>query len=609
MKVAIVITISATLLCGCSMQKINRLDNDSAASSAVAARYDNLLDEMQEELQQAKSEEFREVNDMEATAEELLSTMEKFHKRPINLNNTNATTLKELGLLTDFQIAALLEYVDKHGAILSYAELSLLHGFSEEIVTALRPYTQLGEAAIKRQGFFKELNTTLFARYGQTASLPLKSRDDITATRQVRYRSSYSDLADIALLCNQYPNGKDKLFYSLKINNINLNKKGSFAIRSIALGDISAKFAQGILLWNGLTFNGSEENNGFVKRGDEIALYTSSDTTKRLTGAAVKIAAAAAELTALYSFNRQLAAMRLTYLFSHLKIGINLSNNLLNKELICSSDIYTSIGGVLIFAEGAYSKKGIAALAGLSIPKLNIGAKEWAINALARSYGKEFNSPYGGSYSTITKIQNQRGISARIKGPLYKRIKLSLGADYTAYPAPRYRVKGPSSTTKAYLKLNWNDSKFFASPKNEIWTKLSLKRDVEYFGTKSATTLCIIKGYGKLYLSRGITLFSRYELNSSGGKAISANMSLRAAAGLVTAYTGAILYDAQSWSGRIYFYEHDLPFSYSTHLLYGKGIDSYAAINAKLSRWLSLHLKFQQRSTKLQFKVGAKLEL
>ncbi|MBR3302881.1 MAG: hypothetical protein IKI67_01680 [Bacteroidales bacterium] len=46
MKVAIVITISATLLCGCSMQKINRLDNDSAASSAVAARYDNLLDEM-----------------------------------------------------------------------------------------------------------------------------------------------------------------------------------------------------------------------------------------------------------------------------------------------------------------------------------------------------------------------------------------------------------------------------------------------------------------------------------------------------------------------------------------------------------------------------------
>ena len=66
---------------------------------------------------------------------------------PLNINSVGREELEELHLLTDFQIASLLEYRNRSGYILSRAELQLVNGFDAASVSLIAPLITFGEGS------------------------------------------------------------------------------------------------------------------------------------------------------------------------------------------------------------------------------------------------------------------------------------------------------------------------------------------------------------------------------------------------------------------------------------------------------------------------------
>ena len=70
----------------------------------------------------------------------LLTDLEELKKHPLNLNEATKEQLESLNMLNDFQVAMLLDYRKKTGAIASVYELLYIPGFRKEDVENLQPY-------------------------------------------------------------------------------------------------------------------------------------------------------------------------------------------------------------------------------------------------------------------------------------------------------------------------------------------------------------------------------------------------------------------------------------------------------------------------------------
>ena len=74
-----------------------------------------------------------------ADYETLLHDLENLQRNPLNLNLAGAE-LQRLPFLTDFQISSLLQYRQENGNLLSIYELSVVHGFSDEVIRMMLPF-------------------------------------------------------------------------------------------------------------------------------------------------------------------------------------------------------------------------------------------------------------------------------------------------------------------------------------------------------------------------------------------------------------------------------------------------------------------------------------
>ena len=530
--------------------------------------------------------------------EEILAHLQRLRRKPLNINSASREALLSLMLLTEFQVESILSAVASSGAILSYAELSLLYGFNEKIVEGLKPYIVLGEAGGKSQGFVKDQNTTLYGKYQIT--LPKESEQYI-----MRARFSYREkllLSAIYKASSSKTSAQKLSTIGLSYSDINL---GKVRIDKLVAGDFYARMGQGLCAWNGFSYHFNSETYGYVKNAETISVYTSSDTSKILRGIAATLSAGKFALSGGYSVKDKISVARLTYMAKRSRYGISY-NGVGNLSNVFSIDILFTGRSLIGFAEVARSlarvkedvvKEGFALLSGLSKEFGN-----YSLHLLLRSYQKDFYSPMGCAYSSISRIENQLGASLRMSGPIYGRTNFAVGADYTLYPAPRYHIKDPSCSAKAYIKFTLNDSSFGTQARNQLWVKGSVKYNLQYSSPVLREFSYDFKLGGTLSLSNSIAFVTRAELNAVEadrvGKALSVSLKGNMLKGGLVASVGAIYYDAQSWKSRIYFPQSDLPYSFTSTLLYGRGIDGWGQIKMRLSRGLSLYLKYQHNRGK-----------
>lgn len=256
-------------------------------------------------------EQISEQNDTELDYTELSENLKYFLDHPLNLNQADASDLKQLGLLNDMQIERLLTHIQKNGKLISLYELQSIDGFDQATISSILPYVNLSELSSFQQWSLRDIgkNSTnqLFIRYSRVLeeqagymeasdslleaspnSRYLGSADKI----YTRYRFTYYNLLSFGITAEKdageeffkgsQPNGFD--FYSahLFVRNI-----GPF--RSVALGDYNLSFGQGLSVWSGLSFGKSAEAVGVKRSGRGISPCSSVDENNFLRGAAISV--------------------------------------------------------------------------------------------------------------------------------------------------------------------------------------------------------------------------------------------------------------------------------------------------------------------------------
>ena len=557
------------------------------------------LDKVVDELTEGLSGEM----DTGQEGEELVSHLQRLQKHPVNINSASRAQLQSMQILTPFQIESILSRVESSGAILSFAELSLLYGFDENTVQKLRPYIELGPAERKRRGFLKDQSTSIYARYQRSFGPDAESH-------LVRTRFSYLDKVEASMVYKGNSTASSSASLSTFSVSYSALRLGREAQARIVAGDFYARFGQGLASWNGFSFSMAAESSGFVKNADPVSLYTSSDTSRLLRGGAVSFSWNGLEISGGYSFRGNVSLARISYLRKRVRAGLSFCGKR-QEANVYSADLLVGGARVVCFAEAAYCflpPAGDEAFRGASavIGGFSADMGNASLHILLRSYQKDFQTPYGGAYSSISKTANQQGASLRITVPVYRKLNLAAGIDYTAYPSPRYHVKDPSSSLKVYLKLSLDDSGFGTPARNQLWVKGYYRQDVRYSTPLQSTCSFSLKGGGTLYIAEFLSAGIRAEYNTLDGKALS--LSLKAGRGRFTLSAGATGFDVPRWDGRIYFPQAELPYSFSSTLLYGKGVDAYALVKTRLSRRLSLYLKYQYNRGKSILKGAVSAE-
>ena len=85
-------------------------------------------------------EEVVSSHDEESDPVEIADDMYYFLDHPLNLNGATAEDLRQLHLLTEFQIHSLLNYIHDQGGLLSVYELQLVYGFDRPLISRLLPF-------------------------------------------------------------------------------------------------------------------------------------------------------------------------------------------------------------------------------------------------------------------------------------------------------------------------------------------------------------------------------------------------------------------------------------------------------------------------------------
>jgi hypothetical protein len=638
----------------------------------ISDYYDNSLDDVSSEGGVSAGDA---ENSSARNMEDILEYYERLRKYPLNINSASRSDLKRLVLLTDFQIEALMDYEKNHGPVISYSELSLLNGYNEEIVRLLRPFIYFGDVGIRPGNFFKDCSSSFYSKYarkiicsgGKTNSSETEFGDPNYI--QLRYRTVWLNKVEVALLeekdagepaveKNRIPLG-DFISFSIALRNMKFVKRKNpgvsgepeklktFAVDNLVIGDFSARFGQGLTLWNSFNLQGAEDMYGFYKRGEPISPYTSSDEEKFFRGVAAelscgkltvsllgsykgidaKIASNGKEYTSILSggihnsksllsakdaMHEAVTGANVTALFNKIKIGFSFAGYTYDKingrsvkdyneyqmyesfHWNCAADFYTLLGKLRFFGEAAYSSPGLehsggyAAVAGGTFP---IGGK-WKINFLVRSYSKSYINPHAGAYTLTSSCSNQNGAAIRASGYVFRNLKMTMGSDYAYYPWARFNINSSSMCWKNYLK--------FEFPGDVL--NFSLRLSCNYLRTNVIDNICAEKAAAKIRICKWLNFTAKEEVNSKGSYAVSVLSNIKM--NVLSMHFCVAYYNAEKWNGRLYMVEYDLPMTYASTLFYGKGISWYAVAQVRAAKWLELFLKCGEKKSLLSLKAG-----
>ncbi len=573
-----------------------------------------------------------------ADTEALSEYLEALLLNPLNINTASAEQLESLPLMTPFMAASIVEYRTDYGAISSFAELSLVFGFDEQLVNELRPFISLDgspAAGVRCKPLKQKLilrTKTSFTRVEEELyGIPLSLYSKYSITYKDRYSAGFTLETDRGE--RGFPD-----FYSiyLQVKDLPLGRQSGITLQSLTVGDYSLRFGQGLVLWNGFSMSGLSNPSAAFRKQHGVTPYTSSDENAYFhgIGTTLSVSDLNLEVSAAYSHNlldarieggrfvtlpedglhdsgrlrearntlgEDLFGFNLCWRNDFLKLGTTAAlyryalpdgrrTSYYNEHLRydgwwgnCSLDFLFSYRGYRLFGEAAIDRR--AAFAGILGAILPLWPDADG-SILYRYYDPHYIATHSGAYSA-SSCNNEHGLTASLRWSPVRSLALNASAEYTHFPYHRYGVRGASDKLKASADCEWS-----LSDASQLYFKASFSWDngretrtgklrAEYlhlfdFGLQSVTRaeLCLS---GTDEITPGGLLFSELVYTSSSEK-------LKSSARVT-------LFSATDWDARIYAYERDLPGSFSVPAYYGEGVSIYAMLTYKPYRWLNVSIK------------------
>lgn len=583
-------------------------------------------------------------------------------EKPLNINRAKKQDLERLLILSDFQIESLLDYRRQGGDILSAAELALLNGFDQQQVALLMPFIRFGSGKegllggatgaadrYRIKDFFRDCHSSLFFKGNR-----ILERDEMYSPiskeefekhpnsrylgtpyyMQLRYKCEYAGKIEAGFTLE---NDAGERFFSsagspVDFFSFHIALKDMGKMNTLVIGDFSARFGQGLTVWNSFNLYGTQTPMGFYKRGAPILPSTSSDENRSFRGAAAYFSFKNLDIAVMLSYNKLDARVKdgvytsiltgglhntisllesrkamgegvggvtASYLFKRIKIGASFAVYGYDKENgrdvteynkyqmyngiwgNASFHFYTIIKRLKLFGEWALDfGRSCAALLGAVFPVRD----KWEMGVLLRRYSKSYIAPHAAAYSTISSCSNQSGLAFNCIYNLSRRIKITANADVVHYPWFRYNVHTSSSAIKGAIKLEYTGLK---------WN--GYIRFSNQYATYGGENKLSIKGMVGVPLSATVRVNARCETVYTGTPGWQGAVELRydGLSKRVGLRAGGAWFDCGEWKNRLYLYENDLPYTYSSRLLYGRGMCGYVLLKVKPLRSLELYAKIE----------------
>ena len=594
--------------------------------------------------------------------EELIGMYERLSRCPLDINGASREELEQLSLLSDFQIESLLEYRNSSGNILSAAELQLLNGYSSEIVGRLLPFIAFGDGKTgwSAKGRAKGTSTLLLKSWFKAVPDNVEYLGAPYYT-QIKYRWELPGRCQGGFMLEKDAGekefGKGMLpfgdFFSFHLNVKDIRLGRGFVLSDAVVGDYTVKMGQGLALWNAFSLKGDDNPNNSYKRGAVLAPYTSSDENRFFRGAAVTIkkgGKGVRELeTTLFCSRKDVDARveggkytslpsdglhnteslaatrkrlgelvygaRVSVRNPVFKAGVNYVGygyNAHNGRRVAeynryqiydgqygnfSADVAAAFGRFRCFAELACDYGGAFAMLCGTVTRF----AGWELSGIIRNYPKDYIAPYAGAYSSTGSCSNQSGIYL-VAGKQVRDMSVKVGGEFVHYPWPRFSVPEESQVYRLWARLehngyrtSWN-SKLYGSCESYS-CRLKLGARVVY-GIKVCDWLQIkLRGESTFVLPQ-------WSQPAEYGLAAGTDAAVSIADGNLRVVLRCLWYNCTDWNTRLYVYENDLPSSYVSTLLYGRGIKWFALLNCRIGKNCTGYVKADGDS---KIKLGLKM--
>ncbi|MEM9920113.1 MAG: helix-hairpin-helix domain-containing protein [Bacteroidota bacterium] len=248
----------------------------------------------------------------------VFEALEGFRSSPLNLNKAGAEELKELLLLTDLQINNLLAHRQNHGKLISIYELQSISGFDLSTIKRLLPYVRvdggLDDLRLSVGQMFSEGSNELFLRWFRVLEEERGfKRDNFLGDRNryyVRYKHRYANRLSVGFTAEKDPGeeffkGSNQQGFDYYSAHLYLRDYNSW-LKSLAVGDFTASFGQGLLLYSGFGYGKSPRTMDIKRTRRAILPYSSVNENNYFRGLATTIQITPKiEVTAFASFNRR----------------------------------------------------------------------------------------------------------------------------------------------------------------------------------------------------------------------------------------------------------------------------------------------------------------
>ncbi len=458
----------------------------------------------------------------------------------------NSPHLRPGVLLTDYQVACVLDYRATFGDILSWEELALVDGFSREAVEALRPFLSLASDRLPGQADTARLKATALVRT-TLSTVGVKAK---AVAEHWRAGAAWR--------------GKDWSAYA----------EGQWGRSRVLAGDFHTRWGQGLAAWTGFTMESLSTIDAFVKRSTGLSPVWSYSPASTHRGVAYEYSGTRLRASAFVAMGEDFGA-HLDYLWRNGQAGITAT--LINGNYTVSLDGRHNRRGLDLVGEMAYRNRSFAG----KLAARGKWGEAWKWAAQGRVIPSRFSGKKYGEYALACGMNYLQRDSHL----------LSFTADASLLPIPggdphrfQLRVYGIWQWT---LSPAWLlDFRFTERYRNYEASRTDLRIDVK---ATSAPWLGVWRAEADYCEKWGFLSY----LEGGYKNEISA---------LFLRVTGFLI---PQWSARIYCYERDAAGTFSVPAYNGRGVALSLVGSYKLLIGRRFRLKANLRAA-YQMRAGQK---
>lgn len=237
-------------------------------------------------------------------------------KHPLNVNTATENDLKALRLLTDLQVSNFLMYRKQLGPLINIYELQAIPAWDVYTIKQLLPYVTVSDDKniIERLGERLQNGEQIaLLRFSQRVS---SAEEDKKATEKYlgpppavlfRYKYNYKNLLQYGVTGDK--DAGEQFFKGVQKNGFDFYSFHVFArklgiIQSLAIGDFTVNFGQGLIQWQGMAFKKSAEVLAIKRQGPALQPYNSAGEYNFHRGIGVTLQKSAVQFTVFGSLRK-----------------------------------------------------------------------------------------------------------------------------------------------------------------------------------------------------------------------------------------------------------------------------------------------------------------